>query len=362
VVSASRNRAPLSLQSHRIHPQGQEVNRHNCLPTSAKRFYLRVLLLLLFSAAVDSTAQVPSVGSEQLLHGSIFTSQGQPAAAVTVEMRDLRGIKVASGVTDSTGNFEISGNAEPGEYVFVALKEFEIRDEAIRLDRPGLEVSLALPADPGIGPRAPAPYTVSAKQLRISPKAGKHLAAANREFGKMNLDRASREVDRALRADPACARAFSMRALIKLAEKDPHAAAEDARRAVLLDPDDAESFVVLAMSYNSLGEFHKAEEAEEQALRRHPDSWQGRLELATSYYGEGDFIRALCELDSANIDFPDAHLVRGNVLIRLGRELEAREEFATFLREAPHDPRADQIHRIAALGPAPNAGTNSVGR
>jgi Tfp pilus assembly protein PilF len=362
VVLASRDRAPLPLLLPRISPQCEQVNRHNDLAVAVTRFYLCALLLLLCSAAVDSTAQVPGASSEQLLHGSIFTAQGQPAAAVTVEMRDLRGIKVASGVTDSTGNFEISGSAEPGEYVFVALREFEIRDEAIRLDRPGLEVNLALPADPAIGVRAPAPYTVSAKQLRIAPNAWKHLAAANREFGKMNFDRASREVGRALRADPACAPAFSMRALIKLAEKDPRAAVEDARRAVLLDPDDAESFVVLAMSYNSLGEFHKAEEAGEQALRRHPDSWQGRLELATSYYGEGDFIRALCELDSANIDFPDAHLVRGNVLVHLGRDQEAREEFAAFLREAPHDPRADQIHRIAALRPAPNRGANPVGR
>jgi tetratricopeptide (TPR) repeat protein len=176
----------------------------------------------------------------------------------------------------------------------------------------------------------------------------------------MNFDRASREVDSALRADPGCAQAFSMRAFIKLAKKDSQGAVADAKRAALLDPGDAESFIALTMAYNSLKDFQKAEEAVQHALSLRPDSWQARLELAKSFFGQGEFVLALCELDLANIDFPDAHLVRGNVLMRLGRRPEAVEEFDTFVREAPNDPRGEQIQRIAETMPPANGGVNTA--
>ena len=99
------------------------------------------------------------------------------------------------------------------------------------------------------------------------------------------------------------------------------------------------------MSYNSLGKFHEGEESARLALSLRPDSWQ---ELAKSFYGRGDFVVALRELDLRNIDFPDAHLLRGNLMVRLGRNQEAEQEFGAFLREAPNDPRQEQILRIVA--------------
>ena len=242
--------------------------------------------------------------------------------------------------------------------VLVAVRAFPIRDEWILLDHPDLEASLALPADSVNSPSGR--YTVSAKRLGVPEKAWTHLAAAHREFSKMNFDVASREIESAWRADPACAQAFSMRAFIKLAVKDPQGAVADAKRAALLDPGDAESFIALAMASNALEEFQKAEAAVRHALSLHPDSWQGRLELAKSFYGQDELVLALCELDLANIAFPDAHLVRGNVPMRLGRKQEAAEAFSAFLREAPNDPRAEQIQRLGGTLPQPNRGANTA--
>ncbi len=196
-------------------------------------------------------------------------------------------------------------------------------------------------------------YAVSTRMLGIPARARKHLAAAHKEFSKMNVDEALKQIDAALHTDPACAPAFSMRAFIRLAENDPGGAVEDAGHAIALDPADPESFIALAMSYNSLKEFQKAEEAVQQALRLHPQSWQGQLELAKSLYGRGEFVPALRELDAGPINFPDAHLVRGNVLIRLGRNQEAGEEFRAFLQQDPGDPRAQQVDHIMSILMAP---------
>ena len=199
-------------------------------------------------------------------------------------------------------------------------------------------------------------YTVSAAELRAGPKLAAYLSAAHKQFSAGNLGKAERELERAIEIDPSCAPAFSMRALIDLAGNKPVNAISDATRAVEIDAQDSESFVAMAMVYNALKKFSAAGEAARHALAIHPDSWQGRLELAKSSYGLGQLEPALEELDAVGMDFPDVHLVRGNVLMKLRRPGEAAKEFKVFMEKEPHDPRNLLIRRIlqttASLGAA----------
>jgi tetratricopeptide (TPR) repeat protein len=350
------SRVVLSIfRSYRFHFY-REVDRLNSLslPRRIGLPWLSAFCLLL-GMCVDSGAQTSRAGGQELLHGSIFSSQGQPAAEAAVELRDLSGIKVASAVTDGSGNFQINSPAAaaPGEYVFLASSGYQIRYEQVLLAQPGLELSLALPAAAVRATPAAGRYTVSAKQLGVTAKARERLVAAQESFRKLKFDEAEQEIDGALRADSAFAAAFAMRAFIRLAQKDVHRAVEDARHAVLLDAEDAESFVALATSYNSLREFEKAEDAAWHALSLRPDCWQGRLELAKTLYGQGRFVVALREMDELHQDFPDVHLVRANVLARLNRAQEAAEEFERFLQQAPDDPRSERVKRIVAQVAAP---------
>src|ERR1700722_11462591 len=200
-------------------------------------------------------------------------------------------------------------------------------------------------------------YTVSAQELRVPAKARAHLKLAQREFSRSNVSGARKEIDQALQVDSICAPAFSMRALLRLASRDLNGAIEDATRALAIDPTEADANVALATAYNSLGEFQKAEAAARQALGMRPDLWQGRLELAKAFYGQERLVPALRELDALNKDFPDIHLVRANILVRLNRSEEATIEFSQFLHEAPNDPRKEQIERIVNRA---SAATTSV--
>jgi tetratricopeptide (TPR) repeat protein len=202
-------------------------------------------------------------------------------------------------------------------------------------------------------------YTVSAQELRVPAKARAHLKLAQREFSRSNFGQARREVDQALQVDSICAPALSMRALLRLASRDLSGAIEDAMRALALDPTGADANVALATAYNSLGEFQKAEAAAQQTLAMHPDFWQGRLELAKALYGQERLVPALRELKELNRDFPDVHLVRANILMRLNRSEEATTEFSQFLREAPNDPRREQIQRIINRANAKNTSAPS---
>jgi Tfp pilus assembly protein PilF len=306
-----------------------------------------LLILLLVLTSLSTVAQTPGANRRTLIYGLIVTAQGLPVARATVEVRDLRGIKMAAGFTDIAGRFAITMGAKLGEYVIVAAKELQIGDERITLDRLDREVTIALPAaSASAAATSLQMYTVSAQELRMPAKVRAHLKVAHEKFSKSNFAGAEREIDQALQADSICAAAFSMRALLRLSSRDFEGAIEDATRALALDPTDADAYLALATAYNSLAEFGKAETAAQQALGMRPAFWQGRLELAKSFYGEGRFILALRELDELNKDFPDVHLIRADVLQCLQRSPEAAEEFSQFLREAPNDPRSGQIRQI----------------
>lgn len=195
---------------------------------------------------------------------------------------------------------------------------------------------------------SPTRYTVSASELRVPPKAWSHLEAAHKEFARGNMEKAEHEVERALQVDPACGPAFSMRAFIRLAEKNSSAALGDATRATSIDAYDGDAFVALAMAYNSLKDYENAMTASTEALALQPESWQAHLEMAKSLYGRGHYDSALRVLNVLANDFPDVHLVRGNVLMNLARRDEAVEEFRLFLREAPFDPRSEQVRQICS--------------
>jgi tetratricopeptide (TPR) repeat protein len=188
--------------------------------------------------------------------------------------------------------------------------------------------------------------TVSVGQLKVPAKAFHHLEAAQRHFANLQLTGAAIELHRAIDVYPAFAKAFFMDALIRLAEKDYSGSVESAAHAISLDDEDAYSWVALATAYNSLNEWSEAEAAAGRALALNPSAWQGRLELAKSFYGQGEYQLALNTMDQISKDFPDVHLIRANVLQRLGRTSEAAEQFSFFLRQAPTDARCSQIRQI----------------
>jgi tetratricopeptide (TPR) repeat protein len=332
----------------------KKVNQLSCLVVESRTSPACLVLPLLFLlASLAGSAQTPDASRPTLIHGLILTAQGQPVDRATVEMRNLRGMKIAAGFTDSAGKFAITTTAKPGEYVLLVAKESQTGDERITLDQLDREVTIAFPVVSGTAAAQSQPmYTVSAQELRVPAKARAHLKLAHQEFSKLNFAGAEREINQALQVDSICASAFSMRALVRLASRDPSGAIEDATRALALDSGEADAYVALATAYNSLREFQSAEMAAQQALSRRPNFWQARLEMAKALYGEGRFVLALRELDELNNDFPDVHLVRADILQRLDRGQEAAEQFSQFLREAPNDPRSDQIKRIVASSTA----------
>lgn len=304
------------------------------------------LFSLLLTLSFSSAAQVADDSVARLIHGSVVTVQNQSVASATVEVRDLHGIEVGRGLTNNAGHFEIGTAAGPGKYIILAAKDLQTSDERITLGQSDLDIRIALPAVPETIAPQPAGYIVSAIQLNTPERASNHLQSAHQRFSKMDLPGAEKEIARALEIDPMYARAYSMRSFVKLAANDLSGAVEDGVHAAEIDSHDPECYLALATAYNYRGEFEKAAEAAWKALSIRPDSWQARLEADKSLYGRHEYVQALSGLDQINKDFPDVHLLRADVLMQLGRSREAAEQFDLFLKQAPNDPRGQEVRRI----------------
>lgn len=276
----------------------------------------------------------------------LVTAQGRAVVHARVEVWDLHGTKIATGFTNSTGSFVITTAAAPGEYVLLVEIGSDVKDQRFRFDKSDREVNTAFPSAGGSPATLQAMCTISALELAVPAKAREHLSLAEREFGRLNFDGAEKEIGWALQIDSTFAAAFSMRALLRLASHDPNGAILDAMQALALDPGEAGAYVALATAHNVLHEYSMAEAAAQRALEMRPDFWQGRLELAKALYGEGRLIPALHELDELDKDFPDVHLVRANVLMRLDRIDGATREFSEFLQESPNDSRREEVQQI----------------
>ena len=132
---------------------------------------------LVLLSSVAAQAQLPEESMRTIIHGSVTTPEGQPVPFATVEVRDLRGTKMAASLTSDAGSFAISTAARSGEYVLLAAKRLQIRDQRITLDQSDLEVKIALPVISGetLQPN----YTISARELSIPEKARAHLKLAH---------------------------------------------------------------------------------------------------------------------------------------------------------------------------------------
>lgn len=213
-------------------------------------------------------------------------------------------------------------------------------------ENPQIDLQISA-TDDSEGHRA-SPDVISVSRLRIPEKAAKHLEVSQKWFAETQFDRASMEIDRAIKIYPAFAQAFCMKALVQLARKDFTGSVESAAQAISLDETDAYSWIALATAFNSLNEWPEAEAAASRALLLDSFAWQGRLEMAKSLYGEEKYVLALKTLDQLHQDIPDIHLVRANSLMRLGRSQEAVRQFSIFLQESPSDSRSEQIRQILA--------------
>jgi tetratricopeptide (TPR) repeat protein len=158
-----------------------------------------------------------------------------------------------------------------------------------------------------------------------------HLFAGKYHLNRQEYDAAIAQFETAAKANPRLPFVHFNLGMSYLGKQNYARAREEFLKDIAVEPD-------LALNYEQLGEVYwqtqddsNAEKSYREALRRDPRLASACLGLARIYQRRQKYTAALAETDAALKADPartDAHYMRGQVLLHLGRKEEAKKEMA----------------------------------
>jgi len=332
-------------------------NGSRALPLSA------VALLLCHVVSLAQVQNGPSAGATVELHGQVrFTEGGAPAANVLVRLESFDGGgSISDAFTDRLGKFRFSG-LPPAQYsVIVHQSGYRDthQDVDLQTSSSGL-VMLQLTKD-----NSRSPNTVTGSINANVP------AAAQKEFdkgvatlasggGKDNITSALRHFEKAVAIYPGFveARLKVGTAYMDLEQWDK---AEQALLATLeVDAKAANALVALSEIYLRENKISEAEQVLIKALAIEERSYLAHLNLARVNWERARVIKDLNQarpsLEKAydevkkalqlNPNLAGAHLLKGNLLLRVTRTTDALAEFDEYLRLEPNGALAGETRAL----------------
>jgi tetratricopeptide (TPR) repeat protein len=139
------------------------------------------------------------------------------------------------------------------------------------------------------------------------------------------------ELDKARQANPRLPFVHYYRAMVYKMRGDLNQARDELLRDIALEPDIAYSYDQLGQIYYAQQEFAEAQKAFRDALQRDHRVADAHYGLAKILRQQKDYAGALRQLNEAQRLAPESasvHYMKGQVLLRLGRRQEAKEELA----------------------------------
>jgi tetratricopeptide (TPR) repeat protein len=121
------------------------------------------------------------------------------------------------------------------------------------------------------------------------------------------------------------------------------------RRAIELKPESAPAIISLGEVYWRQKRLQESEETLLVGLKLDDKSWHGQFTLARLYCEMGDIKKAgppLGKTLQLKPDFAEAHLLAGNVLLKVGQQRRALLEYEEYLKLAPKGEFAPQAREL----------------
>ena len=129
------------------------------------------------------------------------------------------------------------------------------------------------------------------------------------------------------------------------------------KRALEIKAGNAAALLALGEVYWRQKRHDEAERALLDGLKFDEKNWHGHFTLARLYWEKGDVLKAgPCVGRTLQLkpDFAEAHLLAGNVLLKLGQQQRAKIEYEEYLRLAPKGDYAAEarslIHQLEKIG------------
>ena len=318
----------------------------------------RIIFYSLFVlAALTLTA---SSATAQEIRGDVrFQDSGQPVIGALVRCSGTGGI--SEQLTDRSGKFYF--RVSPGNYdVTVHAPGYIEGAQSVTLtDFNASEyMAIRLKPDRSSTKTALRPSVVEANVPPDAQKAFDKAEAAMATGKKEAIPEAIRHYQRSITIYPKFLQAQLKlgTAYMDLGEWDK--AEQELKKTLVIDPNAANAMFALGEIYLRQRKDEEAEKILLQGLKVEDRSYQGHLTLGRVYWDMGSKLKEEAQwrplLDKSyeqakralelNPNFAAAHLLKGNLLLRVRRAPDALREFEEYLRLEPAGPLADQT-RVA---------------
>lgn len=192
--------------------------------------------------------------------------------------------------------------------------------------------------------------SISVAQYRVPQKARDALKKAREASANGKNDEAQKQLARALEIYPKYADALTLRAILKMDEKDLPGAVADLQQAITDDENCSMAYLVMGAVFNTESKFDDAIRALQRGQSLSPNSWQAYFEMAKALVGKTQYEPALRQLDRAQTlapkDYPPIHLVRAHAMMGLNNYSDAMTELQAYLAKAPQGAGSQQAQKM----------------
>src|SRR6185369_14300004 len=331
----------------------------------------RIVLLLLSIIAIG-VCQFVILGQVQTqpnaavveIHGQVrFAEGGAPAANVVVRLESYDGGgSISEAFTDSSGKFRFT-NLPPAQYS-VRVRQMGYRDVQQNVDMTtttsGLVMLQLLREISGSKTTMSAAGSID---VNVPPTAQKEFdkgTAALAQGGKDKIAFAAKCFEKAVSIYPKFVEARLKLGTAYMDLEQWEKAQQALLATIEADPKAFNALFALSEIYLRQNKIEDAEKVLVQGLAIQDQSYLGHLNLARVYWekahAEKDLMKAKPALEKSyeevkraltlNPDLAGAHLLKGNLLLRVSRTADAVTEFNTYLRLEPNGPFATETRAL----------------
>jgi len=330
----------------------------------------RVVLLLLSIIAIGvcrfvilGQVQTQPNAAVVEIHGQVrFAEGGAPAANVVVRLESYDGGgPISEAFTDRLGKFKFT-NLSPAQYS-VRVRQMGYREAQQSVDMTTTTSGLVMLQLLREAARAASTSTVGSIDANVP-------AVAQKEFDKGTAALAEGGKDKTVFAAHCFEKAVSIypkfvEARLKLGtaymDLEQWEKAQQALLATIeTDPKAFNALFALSEIYLRQNKIEEAEKVLVRGLAIQDQSYLGHLNLARVYWEKAHAIKDLAQARPAleksyeevkralalNPDLAGAHLLKGNLLLRVSRTADAVTEFNTYLRLEPNGPFAPETRAL----------------
>lgn len=319
-------------------------------PRTSRAVLLLVCALLLSSPVLAQrdrdTYSNPSANALEIVGQVRVVETGLPASRVSIRLERFGGGVVDSMDTDSGGRFRFA-NLQRGYYKVV-------------VNAPGFK-PVQQDADLQVVYRAYLVFELSAEKAgamtlidvidaRAPAEAREELVRGREALGKRSYPEAIGHLQKAIAAYPSFYEAHLLLGTAFVDEREWKKAEGEFQSALDLKTSSAAATLSLGEVYWRQNRYDEAEKTLLEGLKLNDKSWNGYFTLARLYWDRENIAKAAPAIGHTlqlKPDFAPAHLLAGNILLKVNQQERALTEYREYLRLEPKGEFAVQTRELA---------------